>query len=109
MPATSANVTRIVSGSILRACERPKLPSAPIPPPAFAARRASSTNSPTISSVGPNPSSSSASRDRLVLVDSALISTAFSSSRDDRALPFQKVGTWVANSFVGVAFLELGG
>ena len=61
IPATSAKVTRIVSGSTRRACERPKLPSAPIPPPALAARRASSTKRPTISSVGPKPSSSSAS------------------------------------------------
>ena len=30
MPATSAKVTRIVCGSTRRACERPKLPSAPI-------------------------------------------------------------------------------
>ena len=39
MPATSSNVTRIFSGSTRRACERPKLPSAPIPPPEAARAR----------------------------------------------------------------------
>ncbi len=48
-------------------------PSAPIAPPAFAARRASRTNRPTISSVGPKPSSSSASSDVALVVDLALI------------------------------------
>ncbi len=109
MPATSAKVTLIFSGSTRRACDLPKLPSAPMPPPALAARRAIRTNRPTISSVGPKPSNSSASSDWLLVVDSALISTAFSSNRADSAPPFQKLGTWVANSFVFVGLLELGG
>ena len=109
MPATSLKVTRIVSGSTRRACERPKLPSAPIAAAGFAARRAISTNRPTISSVGPKPSRISASSEVLVLVDSALILTPFSCSSADSWLPFQKLGTCVANSFVGVAFLSLAG
>ena len=81
----------------------------PSPPPAFAARLAISTNSPTISSVGPKPSSSSASSDWLVVVDSALICTCFSCSSAESWLPFQKVGTCVANCFVGVALVSLAG
>jgi hypothetical protein len=109
MPATSANVTRICWGSTRRARERPKLPSAPIAPPPLAARRASSTNRPTINSVGPNPSSNSTSRDWLVPVDFALIRTPFSRSRFDSWVPFQNVGISVANSVVAVAFLAFGG
>jgi hypothetical protein len=70
---------------------------------------ASSTNSPTIRSVGPNPSNSSVSSDWDLLVDCASIFTPLSCSRADSWLPFQKVGTCVANSFVGVAFLALSG
>jgi hypothetical protein len=109
MPATSSKVTRICSGSTRRACVRPKLPSAPIAPPAFAARRASSTNRPTIKSVGPKPSSSSASSDLLSVVGFALIWTFFSFSSAVSCSSFQKVGISVANSFVGVAFWSLGG
>ena len=64
---------------------------------------------PTINSVGPNPSRISSSSDWLVVVDSALIFTPFSCSSADSWLPFQKLGTWVANSFVGVAFVSLAG
>ncbi len=79
--------------------------------PAGLRRRAgrSVRTGPTISSVGPKPSSSSASSEVLVLVDSALIFTPFSCSSADSWLPFQKLGTCVANSFVGVAFVSLGG
>ncbi len=108
IPATSSKVTRIVWGSTRRARERPKFPSAPAAPPP-AARRASRTNSPTISSVGPNPSSSSASSDWPGLGDLALISTPFSWSSAESWLPFQKLGTWVLKSFVGDAFCSLGG
>ena len=44
-----------------------------------------------------------------MLVDFALILTPFSCSSVDSWLPFQNLGTWVANSFVGVAFLSLAG
>ena len=64
---------------------------------------------PTISSVGPNPSRISTSSDSLVVVDSATILTPFSCSSADSSLPFQKLGTWVANSFEGVALLSLAG
>jgi len=101
-------VTRIVSGSTRRARERPKLPSAPIAPPP-AARLATSTNRPTISSVGPKPSSSSTSSDWLAVVDLALISTCFSASSADSWLSFQNAGISVENSVVGVAVLLLGG
>ena len=80
-----------------------------MPPPIFAARRANSTNRPTISSVGPKPSSSSLSSDVLVAVDFALTSTPFSCSSAASWLPFQKLGTSVANSVLGVAFLSLAG
>ena len=46
---------------------------------------------------------------QLVVVDSALIRTPFSCSSADSCAPFQKLGTCVANSFVGVAFLSLAG
>ncbi len=62
-----------------------------------------------ISSVGPKPSSSSASSEVFDEVDSALIVTCFSCSRAVSWPPFQKVGTSVANSFVGSAFVSLGG
>ena len=108
MPATSSKVTRIVSGSTRRARERPKPPSAPIAPPP-AARLATSTNSPTISSVGPKPSSSSTSRDVFFVVDFAVICTFFSLSRADSWASFQNVGISVLKSVVGVARLSLGG
>ena len=73
------------------------------------ARLASRTKSPTSSSVGPKPSSSSASSERPVSVDLALISTPFSCSSDPSAPPFQNVGTCVANRVVGLAFESLGG
>ncbi len=78
-------------------------------PPPLLARRKIRTNSPTISSVGPKPSRISASSDWLAVVDSALIFTPFSCSSADSWAPFQKLGTWVANSFVGVAFWSLAG
>ncbi len=62
-----------------------------------------------ISSVGPKPSSSSASSEVFVEVASALIWTCFSCSRADSWLPFQKVGTSVEKSLVEVAFSSLGG
>ncbi len=80
-----------------------------MPPPAAAARLKIRMNSPTISSVGPKPSSSSTPSEVLLVVDSALIRTPFSCSSADSWLPFQKVGTCVANSFVGVAFSSLAG
>jgi hypothetical protein len=70
----------------------------------LAARRASSTNSPTISSVGPKPSSSSARIDLLSVVGLALISTFFPLSSAVSCSSFQKVGISVANCFVGLAF-----
>jgi hypothetical protein len=66
-------------------------------------------NRPTISNVGPNPSSSSSSSDSLVVVDSALILTPFSCSSVESSLPFQKLGTCVANSLVAVAFVSFAG
>ena len=45
----------------------------------------------------------------LVLVDLALICTPFSCSSAESWLPFQKVGTSVANSVVAVALLSLAG
>ncbi len=80
-----------------------------MPPPDLAARRAISTNSPTIRSVGPNPSKSSASSDWLAVVGLALISTCFSLSRAESWVLFQNVGTSVANSFVGVALASVCG
>ncbi len=64
---------------------------------------------PTIKSVGPKPSSSSLSSEVLWEVDLALTSTPFSWSSAESWLPFQKLGTSVANSVVGVAFLSLAG
>ena len=107
MPATSSKVTGIFSESTRRARERPNDPSAPIGPPA-AARRASSTKRPTISSVGPKPSSSSTSSDGVLLVEEALISTCFSASSADSWLSFQKAGISVEKSLVGVALLPGG-
>ena len=68
MPATSAKVTGIVCGSTRRARERPKAPSAPIPPPATRTS-GDSTNRPTIRIVGPKPSRISTRTD-CPLVDS---------------------------------------
>ncbi len=44
-----------------------------------------------------------------MLVALALSTTPFSCSSAESWLPFQKLGTWVANSFVGVAFRFDGG
>ncbi len=66
-------------------------------------------NSPTIRSVGPKPSSSSLSIEVLLEVDLALTSTPFSCKSAASSLPFQKLGTSVANNVVGVAFLSLDG
>ena len=96
-------MTRIVAGSIRRALERPKLPSAPIPPPLLAARRANTTNSPTISSVGPKPSSTETISGVVFVVDCALTSTPSDLSSAVNWSWFQNVGTWVANSVVGAA------
>ncbi len=71
IPATSANVIRMVAGSTRRACERPKLPRAPAAP--RAARRANTMNRPTISSVGPNPSSTEATSEAPWVGEDALI------------------------------------
>ena len=79
-----------------------------MPPPA-AARRASSRNSPTISSVGPKPSSSSARSEVPFVVGLALISTPFSLSSADSCELFQKEGISVLNCLVVVAFLAFGG
>src|SRR5450432_43470 len=103
MPATSANVTLIVAGSMRRALERPKLLSAPMPPPLLAARRANTTNSPTISSVGPNPSRIERISGVVLVVDWALTWTRCDLSRAVNWSWFQNVGTWVANSVVGLA------
>ena len=110
IPATSSNVTRIFSGSTRRACERPKLPNAAEPPPAPRAPRASSTNNPTSSSVGPKPSrqlgdNSEAPGIRVLRVDLY----ALGLQRRETSLPCQKDGTCVENSVVGVAFLSFGG
>ena len=79
-----------------------------MPPPAVA-RRASSTNSPTSSSVGPKPSSSSESSEAPGFGFFALTSTPFDSSGFETSLPCQKDGICVANSVVGVASLSFGG
>jgi hypothetical protein len=73
MPATSSNVILIVAGSIRRAFVRPKLLSAPMPPPDFAARRMKNTSRPTISRVGPNPSRINGATDVVRTVVCALI------------------------------------
>ncbi len=99
-------MTRIFSGSTRRALERPNWPSAPIPPPLAAARRAISTKMPTIKSVGPNPSRISANSDVVEVVDCALISTSLEISSVSSWVPFQNAGTCVANSVVAVAVLE---
>ena len=108
MPATSSKVTRIFSGSTLRARERPKLPRAPIAPPP-AARRANRMKRPTSSIVGPKPSSNSTTSEVLFVVDLALISTFFSLSSVVSAEELQNVGISVLKSFVVVGFLEAGG
>ena len=53
------------------------------------------------SSVGPNPSRISARTEVLGVVDSALIVTLLAVRSCSSLLPFQKAGTWVANSVVG--------
>jgi hypothetical protein len=79
-----------------------------MPPPA-AARRAKRMNSPTSSSVGPNPSRISASKEVRCDVDWAFTWTPCERSSEVRSLLFQKVGTSVENSVVGVALVSLGG
>jgi hypothetical protein len=92
----------IVAGSTRRALERPKLESAPIPPPDFAARRITSTSNPTISNVGPNPSRIDSNSEVVAVVDCAFICTSLDCKRAVSWSLFQKLGTWVANSFVAV-------
>ncbi len=92
IPATSAKVILIVAGSIRRALERPKLPSAPMPP-LLAARRKNRTNSPTISSVGPNPSNRDSIRGVVWVVDCALTWTPSDRSSAVSWSLFQKLGT----------------
>ena len=64
---------------------------------------------PTISSVGPKPSSSSSRIDWLVVGEVAVIVTCSASSSALSCVLFQKAGTWVANSAVGVAVFESAG
>ncbi len=93
IPATSAKVTLIFSGSTRRARERPNWPSAPIPPPLLAIRRAITTKIPTIRSVGPKPSRISSHTGVVLVVDCALISTPLDVSSASSWLPFQNAGT----------------
>jgi hypothetical protein len=59
--------------------------------------------------VGPNPSSSSASSDGLLVAGFALICTPLDLSSADSSPPFQNDGISVLNCVVGVAFVLLGG
>jgi len=61
------------------------------------------------SSHGPKPSSNSLSSDVPGFGFCALTSTFFSWSRAVNDALFQKLGTWVEKSVVGVAFVSLGG
>ncbi len=58
---------------------------------------------------GRNRAAARRSSEVLWAVDLALTSTSFSCSSAESWLPFQKLGTSVANSVVGVAFLSLAG
>ena len=78
-------------------------------PPLLAARRANTMNSPTISSVGPKPSSTDSISGVVWVVDCALTWTPSDLSSAVSSSLFQKLGTSVANRVVGVAFASEGG
>ena len=88
MPATSSNETRfaVASGSYRCARDRPNEPSPP-PAPMRWTRRAMRMNSPTIRSVGPNPSTSCSQNGVAVSIGWALMTTPCFSSRVRRPSP----------------------
>src|SRR5215207_3869528 len=110
MPATSSNVTRLLSspGATRRAVERPKAPSTPPPPPPPIWRRMSQMNSATSRIVGPKPRKMVASSERPSSGGSALTTTSSDSST--RVSPWVSTndGTCVSNLLTRTA-LPFGG